>query len=195
MNRVPRAAGDRQSCRVFLPLAPNGIGDAKPGIPLKRTWGFHTQITVFARHSAPYIFAVDRVRSWAVFTYVLIVDDSHVTRAAIRARLEHEPGLVICGEAADGIDAIRQASTCRPDLVLLDLAMPKLNGAETAVALKRMMPKVHIFLFTLFAENANDLAPRLGVDAVLAKHEGMHELVHRIRKFLDSENHRTASAN
>jgi len=68
---------------------------------------------------------------------VLLVDDSPHFLPVLRAALETH-GYVVCGEAADGVAAIEQARVLKPDLVVLDLAMPRLNGMETAAVLKKL---------------------------------------------------------
>lgn len=105
-------------------------------------------------------------------------------RDVIRKLLEIQTGLTVCGEAEDGIEAIRKAEILTPDLVLLDLVMPKLNGAATARELRRISPKVPIILFTMFGQAAEALAPAVGVDVVLSKPDGLHNLVVRIRELI-----------
>src|SRR5215471_2546946 len=104
---------------------------------------------------------------------ILIVDDNDSIRWAVRACLQLRTTLEICGEAVDGVDAIEKAEQLNPDLILLDLSMPKMNGAETASVLKRRMPNIPIILFTLYDEAmGKSLASVLGVDLVLPKTEG-----------------------
>ena len=67
---------------------------------------------------------------------ILIVDDNASLRRCIRTFLESATPLEICGEAVDGVDAIQKAQQLNPDLILLDLAMPKMNGAEAASVLE-----------------------------------------------------------
>jgi DNA-binding NarL/FixJ family response regulator len=113
-------------------------------------------------------------------TNVLIVDDSKRMRRSIRVLIENEPGLVVCGEAEDGLAALTTADKLKPDVVLLDLVMPKLNGAETALVLKQMLPKIPIVLFTMFDEVTDALG--LSVDLVLSKPEGFENLAVRLRQ-------------
>jgi DNA-binding NarL/FixJ family response regulator len=82
--------------------------------------------------------------------------------------LEHA-GFEVCGEAADGVEGIEQAKKLKPDLIVLDLAMPRMNGAEAASVLSTTMPDVPIVLLTLY-QNAlgPSLASALGVKAILA---------------------------
>ncbi|HEY6464795.1 MAG TPA: response regulator transcription factor, partial [Candidatus Acidoferrales bacterium] len=83
---------------------------------------------------------------------VLVVDDSKYVRAALRVFLRVTMQLEICGEAGDGFEAITKATELRPDMILMDVAMPKMNGVEAALAIKSMFPEIRIVLFT-FWEN------------------------------------------
>src|SRR3977135_3666114 len=80
---------------------------------------------------------------------ILVIDDGDCVRDIIRLFLEKE-GFEVCGEAADGVDAIEQAKKLKPDLIVLDLAMPRMNGAEAASILTQAMPMVPIVLLTLY---------------------------------------------
>ena len=83
---------------------------------------------------------------------ILIADDSQTIRSVLRTFLESREGFEVCGEAVDGVDAIEKAKELRPDLIILDLAMPRMNGAAAASVLKRMMPKVPIILLPCMTE-------------------------------------------
>jgi len=74
---------------------------------------------------------------------ILIAEDSETIRTLIRAFIENRAGFEVCGEAVDGVDAIEKAKELKPDLIILDLAMPRMNGAAATV-LKRMMPDIPI---------------------------------------------------
>src|SRR5215470_10136373 len=101
---------------------------------------------------------------------VLIVDDNAAMRRVMRTLLESTTALEICGEAVDGVDAIEKAKQLNPDLIVLDLVMPEMNGAEAASVLKHRMPQVPIILFTLYDDTIGEsLAWDLGVDLVLSK--------------------------
>ena len=103
---------------------------------------------------------------------VLIAGDNASMRRVLRTLLESTTTLEICGEAVDGVDAIEKAKQLNPDLILLDLSMPRMNGAEVASVLKPRMPDVPIILFTAFDEVMDkSLAAALGVDLVLPKIE------------------------
>ena len=78
---------------------------------------------------------------------VLIVDDHAPLRRALRREFERA-GWEVCGEAANGREAIARTEQLLPEIVILDLAMPEMNGLTAARLLKRMFPQVHLVLFT-----------------------------------------------
>jgi CheY-like chemotaxis protein len=82
-----------------------------------------------------------------VLKYILLVDDSAVIRAATRHFLDSQPGFSVCGEAIDGLDALEKAQNLNPDLIILDLAMPRMNGLQAARKLRALMNNVPIILF------------------------------------------------
>jgi DNA-binding NarL/FixJ family response regulator len=116
---------------------------------------------------------------------ILIVDDCEAVRAAVRYRLESQAGLEVCGEAVDGTDAIEKAKQLQPDLILLDLNMPKMNGAAAASVLKSLHPRVPIILFTMYEDAIEALAPVIGVDVVLSKPAGLSHLIERVQGLLE----------
>ena len=116
---------------------------------------------------------------------ILIADDSESIRMVIRTFLESREGFEVCGEAANGLDAIEQAKKLNPDLIILDLAMPRMNGAATASVLKRTMPNVPIILFTMNDEvMGKALAAAVHVDLVIAKPNGLSEMVAHVEDLL-----------
>jgi DNA-binding NarL/FixJ family response regulator len=116
---------------------------------------------------------------------ILIADDSDTVRRILKMFLETRDDLMVCGEAANGFEAVEKAKLLRPDLVLLDLAMPEMNGAEAASVLKKSMPHVPIIVFTMFSENiGRSLTSAVGVDLVLSKPDGMKALVEAIESLL-----------
>jgi DNA-binding NarL/FixJ family response regulator len=108
---------------------------------------------------------------------ILIADDKRSMRSILTGFLEQRPGWEICGEAADGFEVIEKAKKLRPDLILLDVSMPKMTGIEAASILKKQMPSTAIILFTMYSENVGaSLRSALGVKAVLAKPDGLTAL-------------------
>ena len=116
---------------------------------------------------------------------VLIADDSANMRSVIRALLANLADVEICGEAGDGLDAVKQIIKLEPDLVLLDLSMPRMNGAEVASVVKHNIPKVLIVLFTMYSENfGQSLKSAVSVDVVISKPDGMRQLVESVKGML-----------
>ena len=82
---------------------------------------------------------------------ILVVDDNPTVRRLIREQLEAS-GLSVCGEAEDGVDAIEKVQTLTPDLIILDVAMPRMNGLDAAREISKIRPDAPIILNTLHAE-------------------------------------------
>ena len=82
-------------------------------------------------------------------------------RRSVRFLLERRHSELMVSEAVDGVDAIEKAKQIRPDLILLDLAMPRLNGAEAATVLKHTLPQTPIILFTMYSELSADALSRV----------------------------------
>jgi CheY-like chemotaxis protein len=118
---------------------------------------------------------------------ILVVDDSDTARKVICTYLTQH-NLHVCGDAVDGEDAIEKARKLKPDLVLLDLAMPRTNGIVVASVLKEMMPSTRIILFTMYSEAVRRTFSLAGiaVDAVIAKTDGMPELIACVHSLLPS---------
>jgi DNA-binding NarL/FixJ family response regulator len=117
---------------------------------------------------------------------ILIADDGAPVREVLRAFFEARTNYEVCGEATDGADAIEKARELKPDLILLDLAMPLMNGAEAASVLHGMMPQVPIVLYSMYDESlGRSLASTLGVSAVVSKPDGVGKLVECVRGLLE----------
>jgi DNA-binding NarL/FixJ family response regulator len=115
---------------------------------------------------------------------VLVVDDVESERTAIRTVIESRTKFRVCGEASNGVEAIRQANELRPDLVLMDLAMPRMNGLEAAKVLRVTMPTVPVVLLTLHADLMGPRSSVLGVTLVLSKDDGLAPLLRCLERLL-----------
>jgi DNA-binding NarL/FixJ family response regulator len=118
-----------------------------------------------------------------------VIDDGDSVRDIIRLFLERD-GFEVCGEAADGVEAIELAKKLKPDLIVLDLAMPRRNGADAASILSKTMPDVPIVMLTLYQNVlGNALATAVGVKAIIDKTEGMDKLVACVHCYSPSPSH------
>src|SRR6266568_5815352 len=111
---------------------------------------------------------------------VLTADDSAKMRLSVRLLLQGRHRELVVREAVDGVDAIEKAKKSRPDLILLDPAMPRLNGAEAATVLKNAMPETPVILFTMNTDlSADALCAAIGVDFI-SKADGVSKLLERV---------------
>jgi DNA-binding NarL/FixJ family response regulator len=118
---------------------------------------------------------------------ILIVEDEISVRNAVRIFLEHHSAFEVCGEAANGVEAVDKAIALQPDLVILDLSMPHMNGIEAASLLRTRLPLVPIVVYTMFGDVlGKSLAAALGVAAIVSKSDGLTILLARIEALLAS---------
>jgi NarL family two-component system response regulator LiaR len=114
---------------------------------------------------------------------LLIVDDHAIVRQGVRAFLETQPDLAVVGEAQSGDEAVRVASEQAPDVVLMDLVMPGLDGVEATRRVKQTSPRSQIIVLTSYHEDEHIFpAIRSGALSYLLKDVSPHELVDAVRK-------------
>src|SRR5947209_5712145 len=112
---------------------------------------------------------------------VLLADDHQIMRQGLKGLLERE-GFKVVAEAEDGREAVRQASSSHPDVVVLDLAMPALNGVDAAREIVRSAPRTKAILLTMHKEDAYILqALSAGVSGYVLKTDASAALVQAIR--------------
>jgi NarL family two-component system response regulator LiaR len=113
---------------------------------------------------------------------VLVVDDHAVVREGLRTFLELQDGIEVAGEAADGEEAIEAAERLRPDVVLMDLVMPALDGIAAMRALRERVPGARVIVLTSFADDDKLLpALRAGAAGYLLKNAEPQELARAVR--------------
>jgi PAS domain S-box-containing protein len=116
---------------------------------------------------------------------ILVVDDAEDLRELLRARIDTVDGLSVVGEAADGLDAIEQARALQPDLVMLDLAMPRMDGLEALPKIRTAVPGVRVIVLSGF--NQSTLAQKAmdaGADKYVVKGGSMRELMQIVQRVL-----------
>jgi two-component system nitrate/nitrite response regulator NarL len=109
---------------------------------------------------------------------VLLVDDNAIVRSAVRPLFDSHRRFVVCGEAVHGREATEKASSLRPDLIVLDMSMPVMNGLEAAPLLITILPNVLLILFTThdFPE-LQQVARAAGIHAVVLKSTAATQLI------------------
>ena len=116
---------------------------------------------------------------------ILIADDNALVRKLLRIMLEGQKGWQICAEATNGSEAILKAQESKPDAVILDFAMPLLDGLDAAREITRALPSVPILLFTLYDSPEMALAAKeAGVSRVLPKTASGLPLIQAVRDLL-----------
>lgn len=119
---------------------------------------------------------------------ILTADDHAVVREGLRALIETESGMALVGEAADGVEAVRKARALEPDVVLLDLVMPRKTGIEAIEEIKKTMPSTRVLVLTSFAEDDKVFpAIKAGAHGYLLKDTSPDELLRAIREVYRGE--------
>ncbi len=107
---------------------------------------------------------------------VLIVDDDRASREGLRELFELRPNIRVVGEAHDGEEAVSLVDTLHPDLVVMDVQMPRMDGLEATKRIKALVPQVRVILLTMYREY-RAAAERSGADAFLVKGDGIGPLL------------------
>jgi len=114
---------------------------------------------------------------------VLVVDDHAILRDGIRSLLESQDDIIVVGEAGDGAEAIELVNNLLPDIVLMDISMPKTNGLEATRLIRSRHPDIKVLILTQH-DNREYIAPALGAGAsgYVLKRSGRREMLNAIRQ-------------
>ena len=113
---------------------------------------------------------------------VLIADDNEVIRRMLCCLFDSQSDFEVCGAAENGQEAVEMAQLLRPDLVMLDLSMPVMNGIEAACTLKRLMPMTPLIVFSDFSDMFSERkALATGVATLISKSESLSVLLEKAR--------------
>jgi DNA-binding NarL/FixJ family response regulator len=120
---------------------------------------------------------------------ILVVDDNAPIRGLVREFIEARPGFEICGEATDGVEGVQKGRELKPDLIVLDFLMPRINGLQAALLLHEIAPNTPIILFTFYKEAIpKDLAKAAGVASILSKADQLGTLADEVQRLTDWAN-------
>ena len=120
---------------------------------------------------------------------ILVVDDNAPIRGLVREFIESRPGFEVCGEAADGAEEIEKSRELKPDLIVLDFLMPRINGLQAALILHEIVPNAPIILLTFYKDAVpRDLAQAAGVASILSKTDQLASLADEVQRLTDWAN-------
>jgi two-component system, NarL family, nitrate/nitrite response regulator NarL len=110
--------------------------------------------------------------------HILLVDDSPIIRRGVRNFIEKTTDWVVCGEAENGSIAVEKAQALHPDLVVLDMSMPVMNGLDAARQIKKASPGLPLIMFAMYVSAELSKAAKIvGIKDVVAKETGLDRLL------------------
>jgi DNA-binding NarL/FixJ family response regulator len=119
---------------------------------------------------------------------ILVVDDHPAIRHMLHTFLELNPGWQVCGEASDGLEAVMKTTDLHPDIVIMDLDMPRLNGIEATRRIHKLTPSTRVLILTL---HENDVLLKIaqdsGANGYVLKSESLEVLTHAIESVENSD--------
>jgi DNA-binding NarL/FixJ family response regulator len=119
---------------------------------------------------------------------ILIADDNENLRYAVSRALSEREGWAICGQAVDGLSAVSMASALKPDLIIMDFAMPGLNGIAASAEIAKILPSIPIVLYTMHKSRQIEReAEKAGIRRVVSKSDRFQMLIDELEKFLNEE--------
>jgi DNA-binding NarL/FixJ family response regulator len=118
---------------------------------------------------------------------ILIIDDSSLVRHTLRGAIQQRSGFQVCGEAENGREGVDKALQLHPDLIIMDLSMPVMDGLQAADELQRQLPYVPILMVTTFCNAVVERAAFAhGVTAVKSKSESLESLYQTMQQLTDA---------
>ena len=126
---------------------------------------------------------------------ILIADDHAIVRRGLRALIETQPKWKVIGEAADGREAVNKAASLRPDIAILDIGMPELNGLDAAAQILRATPQTQVLILTM--HTAEDLIQKTlgaGASGYILKSDAERDLIIAIEALLQGKSFFTRAA-
>lgn len=124
---------------------------------------------------------------------ILIADDHELVRDGLKLRLENHPGWKVCGEASDGHEAVKMATSLRPDVVVMDISMPGLNGIEATRQIRKVAPQAEILILTM--QKSDGLvreALAAGARGFILKGDATQLLIHAVEALAEHRPYLTA---
>lgn len=119
---------------------------------------------------------------------ILLADDHNVMRRGLRLLLESQPGFSVAAEADNGREAVEQAAATRPDVVVMDIAMPRLSGTDAAEKIAEMLPSTAIVILSMHADEGYLLrALKAGVKGYVLKDSSEDDLIRAIRSVAEGK--------
>ena len=116
---------------------------------------------------------------------ILIADDHESVLRRIRAMLESQPGWEVCGDAVTGQETITRALELKPDLIVIDFAMPQMDGLHAASAIRTLLPRVPIIMFTMYSSAVRQEACNHGINMLVDKAQSAL-LIPAVQELLDA---------
>ena len=117
---------------------------------------------------------------------ILIADDHESVLRRVRAMIESQPDWQICADAVNGREAIRKAIELNPDAVILDFAMPQLDGLKTASEINKLLPDVPIIMFSMYATQLREEVQKHGICLLIDK-TNSGDLVTELEKLFEAQ--------